>query len=106
MCLLLALIGTDHIMLYGLISVNAILAISHGFSGTSFRSYVVSLVEKDRLVDFNAKLEVISQIISISSPLLPIFLWTVLVSNRPCLDSLTFFSPLPFSFPSVIKKNM
>ena len=92
MCLLLALIGTDHIMLYGLISVNAILAISHAFSGTSFRSYVVSLVEKDRLVDFNAKLEVISQIISISSPLLA-FLFVDRFGLKPTLllDSLTFF---------------
>ena len=92
MCLLLALIGTDHIMLYGLISVNAILAISHAFSGTSFRSYVVSLVEKDRLVDFNAKLEVISQIISISSPLLA-YLFVDRFGLKPTLllDSLTFF---------------
>ena len=92
MCLLLALIGTDQIMLYGLISVNAILAISHAFSGTSFRSYVVSLVEKDRLVDFNAKLEVISQIISISSPLLA-FLFVDRFGLKPTLllDSLTFF---------------
>ena len=92
MCLLLALIGTDHIMLYGLISVNAILAISHAFSGTSFRSYVVSLVEKDRLVDFNAKLEVISQIISISSPLLAYF-FVDRFGLKPTLllDSLTFF---------------
>ena len=92
MCLLLALIGTDQIMLYGLISVNAILAISHAFSGTSFRSYVVTLVEKDRLVDFNAKLEVISQIISISSPLLA-FLFVDRFGLKPTLllDSLTFF---------------
>lgn len=92
MCLLLALIGTDQIMLYGLISVNAILAISHAFSGTSFRSYVVTLVEKDRLVDFNSKLEVISQIISISSPLLA-FLFVDRFGLKPTLllDSLTFF---------------
>ena len=92
MCLLLALIGTDQTMLYGLISVNAILAISHAFSGTSFRSYVVTLVEKDRLVDFNAKLEVISQIISISSPLLA-FLFVDRFGLKPTLllDSLTFF---------------
>ena len=92
MCLLLALIGTDQIMLYGLISVNAILAISHAFSGTSFRSYVVTLVEKDRLVDFNAKLEVISQIISISSPLLA-YLFVDRFGLKPTLllDSLTFF---------------
>ena len=104
MCLLLALIGTDHIMLYGLISVNAILAISHAFSGTSFRSYVVSLVEKDRLVDFNAKLEVISQIISISSPLLA-FLFVDRFGLKPTLllDSLTFF--LSFSLLFSIRQD-
>ena len=42
MCALLALIGNDSIMLYGLIVVNAVLAIMHAFSGTSFKSYVAT----------------------------------------------------------------
>lgn len=70
MCMLLALIGNNQMMLYGLIAVNAILAMMHAFSGTSFKSYVVTVVDADRLVKFNARLEVISQIVSISSPLL------------------------------------
>ncbi|MGT2811222.1 MFS transporter [Streptococcus minor] len=92
MCLLLALIGTDQMMLYGLITVNAVLAISHVFSGTSFRSYVVTLVDKESLVDFNAKLEIISRVISISSPLLA-FLFVDRFGLKPTLllDSLTFF---------------
>lgn len=92
MCALLALLGTDQIMLYGLITVNAVLAISHAFSGTSFKSYVVTLVNEDRLVDFNSHLEVISQIISISSPLLA-FLVVDRFGLRTTLllDSLTFF---------------
>lgn len=92
MCLLLALIGTDQMMLYGLIAVNAVLAISHAFSGTSFRSYVVTLVDKESLVDFNAKLEIISRVISISSPLLA-FLFVDRFGLKPTLllDSLTFF---------------
>lgn len=92
MCLLLALIGTDQMMLYGLITVNAVLAISHAFSGTSFRSYVVTLVDKESLVDFNAKLEIISRVISISSPLLA-FLFVDRFGLKPTLllDSLTFF---------------
>lgn len=95
MCGLLALLGTDRVMLYGLIAVNAVLAMSHAFSGTSFKSYVVTLVDEERLVDFNSHLEVISQVISISSPLL-----AFLVVDRfglkvtLILDSLTFF----FSF--------
>ena len=40
MCAVLAFIGNDNIMLYGLIAVNAALAIMSAFSGTSFRSYV------------------------------------------------------------------
>lgn len=69
MCLLLAFIGNDKMMLYGLIAVNAVLAVMSAFSGTSFRSYVVTIVDKDRLVAFNSRLEVISQIVSLSSPL-------------------------------------
>ena len=65
MCAVLAFIGNDNIMLYGLIAVNAALAIMSAFSGTSFRSYVVTVVAEDRLVAFNSRLEVISQIVSI-----------------------------------------
>ena len=53
MCALLALIGNDNIMLYGLIAVNAILAMTHAFSGTSFKSYVATIVDEDRLAAFN-----------------------------------------------------
>lgn len=79
-------------MLYGLITVNAVLAISHAFSGTSFRSYVVTLVDKERLVDFNAHLEVVSQFISISSPVLA-FLFVDRLGLKPTLilDSISFF---------------
>lgn len=93
MCALLALIGNDNVMLYGLIAVNAILAMMHAFSGTSFKSYVVTIVEKDRLVKFNSRLEVISQVVSISSPLLA-FLFVDRFGLKPTLllDSATFFA--------------
>ena len=92
MCALLALIGNDNIMLYGLIAVNVVLAMLHAFSGTSFKSYVVTLVEKDSLVTFNSRLEMISQIVSISSPLLA-FLYVDRFGLKPtlALDSMTFF---------------
>lgn len=92
MCGLLAFAGNERIMLYGLIAVNAALAMMSAFSGTSFRSYVVTLVEKDRFVTFNSRLEVISQVVSISSPLLA-FLFVDRFGLKPTLllDSLTFF---------------
>ena len=92
MCALLALIGNDNIMLYGLIAVNAILAMMHAFSGTSFKSYVATIVDEDRLVAFNSRLEVISQVVSISSPLLA-FLFVDRFGLKPTLvlDSVTFF---------------
>lgn len=92
MCALLALIGNDNIMLYGLIAVNAILAMTHAFSGTSFKSYVATIVDEDRLVAFNSRLEVISQVVSISSPLLA-FLFVDRFGLKPTLvlDSVTFF---------------
>lgn len=91
-CLVLAFTANDNIMLYGLIAVNAILAISHAFSGTSFRSYVVTLVKEDRLVNFNSNLEVVTRVIKISSPLLA-FLFVDRFGLRPTLlfDSATFF---------------
>ena len=93
MCALLAMIGNDYIMLYGLITVNAVLAILHAFSGTAFKSYVVTVVEEDRRVIINSRLEVISQVVSISSPLLA-FLYVDRFGLKPTLllDSVTFFS--------------
>ena len=73
MCAVPAFIGNDNIMLYGLIAVNAALAIMSAVSGTSIRSYVVTVVAEDRLVAFNSRLEVISQIVSISSPLFKVY---------------------------------
>lgn len=101
MCALLALIGNDSSMLYGLITVNAVLAIMHAFSGTSFKSYVATIVEQDRLVTFNSRMEVISQVVSISSPLLA-FLFVDRFGLKPTLvlDSVTFF--LSFFFLLVI----
>ena len=92
MCAVLAFIGNDNIKLYGLIAVNAALAIMSAFSGTSFRSYVVTVVAEDRLVAFNSRLEVISQIVSISSPLFA-FLFVDRFGLKPTLilDSVTFF---------------
>ena len=92
MCALLAMSRNDHIMLYGLITVNAVLAMLHAFSGTSFKSYVVTIVEEERRVAFNSKLEVISQVVSISSPLLA-FLYVDRFGLKPTLilDSMTFF---------------
>ena len=99
MCALLALIGNDSIMLYGLIVVNAVLAIMHAFSGTSFKSYVATIVEEDRLVTFNSRLEVISQVVSISSPLFA-FLFVDRFGLKPTLvlDSVTFFISFLFLF--------
>ncbi|MBR5126938.1 MAG: MFS transporter [Roseburia sp.] len=99
MCALLAMIGNDHIMLYGLVTVNAVLAMLHAFSGTSFKSYVVTIVEEERRVAFNSRLEVISQVISISSPLLA-FLYVDRFGLKPTLllDSATFFSSFLFLF--------
>ncbi|MGT2935892.1 MFS transporter [Streptococcus castoreus] len=90
-CGLLALIASDRIMLYGLITVNALLAISQAFSGTSFRAYVVTLIDDERLVNFNAHLEIISQIISISSPLLAFFIVDQLgLRSALIVDSISF----------------
>ena len=99
MCAVLAFIGNDNIMLYGLIAVNAALAIMSAFSGTSFRSYVVTVVAEDRLVAFNSRLEVISQIVSISSPLFA-FLFVDRFGLKPTLilDSVTFFPFFSASF--------
>ncbi|EHI68682.1 MFS transporter [Streptococcus ictaluri] len=69
-CACLTLLKDEKHLLIGLIIVNAILAISQAFSSTSFRSYIVTIVPKQELGDFNASLELISQIIGVSTPII------------------------------------
>ncbi|MGT2756941.1 MFS transporter [Streptococcus ovuberis] len=74
LCFCVALISSDRLMLYALLLVNVILAISSAFASPANKSYIATVVAKEELVSYNATLEVVLKIISVSAPLLSFIL--------------------------------
>ncbi|WP_303974705.1 MFS transporter [Streptococcus merionis] len=70
LCFGVAFISQERLMLYALIGVNAVLAISSAFSSPANKSFTTAVVTKEELVTFNANLEVALKIISVSAPIL------------------------------------
>ena len=70
LCVILAFIPSNRLMLYGLILANMLLAVSNAFSSPAYRAYVPEVVKKEKLVSYNSYLETSVQIIKVSSPLL------------------------------------
>lgn len=70
LCFLVSRIADDQLMLYALLVVNGVLAISSAFSSPANKSYLTSVVAKEDLVSYNSTLEVILKLISVSAPLL------------------------------------
>lgn len=68
-CLITAFISDNQIMLYTLVIVNIILAISSSFSRIANKSYISEIVDKDKIISYNSKLEVVMRVIGVSSPI-------------------------------------
>ncbi|MFM1515649.1 MFS transporter [Helcococcus ovis] len=68
-CLLAAFISNNNLMLYTLVIVNIILAVSSSFSRIANKSFISEIVEKDEIVNYNSKLEVTTKVISVCSPI-------------------------------------
>lgn len=90
-CTVAALISNDTIMLYALVIVNIVLAISSSFSRIANKSYITELVEKDEIIRYNAQLEAVLQVIGVASPIFS-FLVIHFTSLRVTLllDALSF----------------
>lgn len=103
-CLLISFISSDKLLVYGLIGVNIILAISSAFSAPSYRSFVPEVIKKEELLSYNARLETIVQVIKVSSPILGLVVYSQLgIHPTLVLDSLTFF--LSFLFLYMINET-
>ncbi|WP_162011467.1 MFS transporter [Streptococcus sp. S784/96/1] len=90
-CLLVAFLPNQTAMLYALIGVNVILAISSSFSSPSYKAYVPEIVDKNNLVRYNSDLETAVQIIKVSAPLLAYWiLKCVGIRMTLVIDSVTF----------------
>ncbi len=90
-CMTIALLGNQTLMLYGLIAVNVVLALSAIFSRPAYKAFIPEVVPKKDVFRYNSDLETVVQMIKVSSPLLGFLLLQHLGIRLTLLvDSVTF----------------
>ena len=104
LCLAISFIRNDIWMIGALIGANIVQAIAFAFSRPANKAIITELVEKDELVLYNSRLELVMQIVSVSSPVLS-FLVLQFASLRITLvlDALSFF--LAFGLVALLPKK-
>lgn len=92
LCLAISFIRNDRWMVAALIVANIVQAIAFGFSRPANKAIITEVVEKEEIVTYNAHLELVLQVVSVSSP---VFSFLVLkfasLHATLLLDALTFF---------------
>ena len=92
LCMAISFIRNDRWMIAALIFANIIQAIAFGFSRPANKAIITEVVEKEEIVTYNAHLELVLQVVSVSSP---VFSFLVLqfasLHATLLLDALTFF---------------
>lgn len=92
LCLAISFIRNDRWMIAALIVANIVQAIAFGFSRPANKAIIIEVVEKEEIVTYNAHLELVLQVVSVSSP---VFSFLVLqfasLHATLLLDALTFF---------------
>ena len=104
LCLAISFIRNDSCMIGALIVANIVQAIAFAFSRPANKAIITELVEKDELVLYNSRLELVLQVVSVSSPVLS-FLVLQFASLRITLvlDALSFF--LAFGLVALLPKK-
>ena len=92
LCLAISFIRNDSWMIVALIFANIVQAIAFAFSRTANKAIITEIVEKDEIVTYNSHLELVLQVVGVSSP---VFSFLVLqfasLHMALLLDALTFF---------------
>ena len=104
LCLAISFIRNDSWMIGALIGANIVQAIAFAFSRPANKAIITELVEKNELVLYNSRLELVMQVVSVSSPVLS-FLVLQFASLRITLvlDALSFF--LAFGLVALLPKK-
>ncbi|BDT64636.1 MULTISPECIES: MFS transporter [Streptococcus] len=104
LCLAISFIRNDSWMIGALIGANIVQAIAFAFSRPANKAIITELVEKDELVLYNSRLELVMQVVSVSSPVLS-FLVLQFASLRITLvlDAFSFF--LAFGLVALLPKK-
>ena len=92
LCMAISFIRNDRWMIAALIFANIVQVIAFGFSRPANKAIITEVVEKEEIVTYNAHLELVLQVVSVSSP---VFSFLVLqfasLHATLLLDALTFF---------------
>ena len=92
LCLAISFVRSDRWMIAALIFANIVQAIAFGFSRPANKAIITEVVEEEEIVTYNAHLELVLQVVSVSSP---VFSFLVLqfasLHATLLLDALTFF---------------
>lgn len=92
LCLVISFIRNDSWMIGALIFANIVQAIAFAFSRPANKAIITEVVAKDEIVTYNAHLELVLQVVGVSSP---VFSFLVLqfasLHATLLLDALTFF---------------
>lgn len=92
LCLAISFIRNDRWMIAALIVANIVQAIAFGFSRPANKAIITEVVEKEEIVTYNAHLELVLQVVSVSSPVFSFFvLQFASLHTTLLLDALTFF---------------
>ena len=92
LCLAISFIRNDRWMIAALIVANIVQAIAFAFSRTANKAIITEVVEKDEIVTYNARLELVLQVVGVSSPLFSfLVLQFASLHATLLLDALTFF---------------
>ena len=79
-------------MIAALIFANIVQAVAFAFSRTANKAIITEVVEKDEIVTYNARLELVLQVVGVSSPILSfIVLQFAILHMTLVLDAISFF---------------
>ena len=104
LCLVISFIRNDSWMIGALIFANIVQAIAFAFSRPANKAIITEVVAKDEIVTYNAHLELVLQVVGVSSPVLSfLVLQFASLHLTLLLDALTFF--IAFALVALLPKE-
>ena len=104
LCLAISFIRNDSWMIGALIFANIVQAVAFAFSRTANKAIITEVVEKDEIVTYNARLELVLQVVAVSSPVLSfIVLQFASLHMTLVLDAISFF--IAFGLVALLPKE-
>lgn len=104
LCLVISFIRNDSWMIGALIFANIVQAIAFAFSRPANKAIITEVVAKDEIVTYNAHLELVLQVVGVSSPVLSfIVLQFASLHMTLVLDAISFF--IAFGLVALLPKE-